>query len=89
MVLSSRASKDLSKLPVWIVNKFFTWLKMVEKDGLEKVRTRPGFHDEPLRGNLRGYRSVRLNRSYRVIYFILNDQVTRVVCVKEVTNHEY
>ena len=32
-----------------------------------------GFHDEPLRGQRHGQRSIRLNRAYRAIYVISSD----------------
>ena len=36
-------------------------------DGLEEVRKVPGYHDEPLKGDQAGERSIRLSRSYRCL----------------------
>ena len=52
--LSKNSKKSLSKAPRHIVMKFLAWVDLVETNGLEKARMRPGFHDEPLKGELRG-----------------------------------
>lgn len=80
--------RSLKQLPVHIVNKLRAWAADVERTGIEEVRKRPGFHDEPLRGLRVGQRSVRLNRAYRAIYIELKNMV-RIVRVIEVTRHEY
>ena len=49
----------------------------------------PGFHDESLRGKLRGKRSIRLSRSYRAIYQLLVSGDAELVQVEEVTKHDY
>lgn len=60
-------------------------------EGLEEVQKSPGYHDEKLKGKLVGLRSIRLNRSYRVIYGIEKDQMLSIefVEVKKANNHEY
>ena len=60
----------------------------VEHDGLDEVRKVPGYHDEPLKGDRAGQRSIRLSRSYRAIYEVKNDAV-EFVSVEEVSKHEY
>ena len=65
------------------------WVEAVEAQGLEEVRKIPGFHDEPLRGQRRGQRSIRLSRAYRAIYRILEDGALEFISVEEVTKHEY
>ena len=47
----------------------------------------PGFHDEPLKGERKGQRSVRMNRAYRLIYRVIADRVH--VELLEVHKHEY
>lgn len=88
VVLTTRAKKDLRGLPGQIVQKFATWTGLVETVGLEEARKVKGFHDEPLKGNRKGQRSVRLNRSYRAIYLIVMDEV-QFAEVQEVNKHDY
>jgi proteic killer suppression protein len=45
------------------------------------------YHDEPLKGDRLGQRSIRLSRSYRLIY--IESQELGVVKVVEVNKHEY
>jgi toxin HigB-1 len=64
------------------------WVTAVEHEGLEEVRKVPGYHDEPLKGDRIGQRSIRLSRTYRAIYEIEGD-TAEFVSVEEVTKHEY
>jgi toxin HigB-1 len=82
------AAKQLRKLPRHIVNNLMIWVAAVEHDGLEEVRKVPGYHDEPLKGDRAGQRSIRLSRSYRAIYEIKAD-TAKFVSVEEVSKHEY
>ncbi len=86
--LSSRAKKELRSIPSFIVRKFQKWVDDIEESGLEEVRKRPGWHDEPLAGKRAGQRSVRLNIAYRVIYEIHGDSI-EFVEVQEVSKHDY
>lgn len=87
--LSARSKKDIAKLPTFIVNKLLAWVDDVEARGLEEVRKISGFHDEPLKGDRKGQRSIRLNKAYRAIYIIKNDGTIEFVEIKEVNKHEY
>ena len=89
MTLSVRAKKDLRSCPGFIVRKFMAWVGAVQLDGLERARRLPGYHDEPLRGEWKGYRSIRLNRSYRAMYSIQDDGFLEFVLVEAVNKHEY
>ncbi len=71
----SRVHKELRKLPLYIQEKALNWSKLVEEYGLPEVRKNPGFHDEPLKGNRTGQRSIRLSRSYRLIYTVIADKI--------------
>jgi toxin HigB-1 len=84
-----KAKKQLPTLPAHILNKLETWVRAVELDGLESVRTIPGYHDEPLKGKRQGERSVRLSRAYRAIYEIKSDDSIEFVSIEEVSKHEY
>ena len=87
--LSPRAKKDLRSVPTPILKKFRAWVDDVEFNGLEAARKRPGYHDEPLKGDRRGQRSIRLNRSWRAIYELKSDGAVDLVEVQEVNHHEY
>ncbi len=87
--LNKRAQKDLDKVPLFIVKKFQAWVIAVERYGILATRQIKGFHDEPLQGKRSGERSLRLNRSYRVIY-VENEQSELVIIkVIEVNKHGY
>ncbi len=88
VVISKRAEKDLEKIQRYVVDLFFAWVLDVERRGLEEVRKVSGFHDEPLKGKLKGLRSIRLNRGYRAYYRIEKDQV-EFVFVERVDKHVY
>jgi toxin HigB-1 len=87
--ISKRAQKQLQKLPRGIIRNIQLWVQSVATTGLEEVRKIPGYHDEPLKGNRTGQRSIRLNRSYRAIYEIKNDGTVKFVSVEEVSKHDY
>lgn len=87
--LTKNAQKDLKNLPVFIIEKFFHWVKLVKQEGLRKARTVKGFHDEPLKGKRKGQRSVRLNGSYRAIYVEKLNSSIEFIEVQEVNNHDY
>jgi toxin HigB-1 len=61
----------------------------VELSGLREIRKSLGYHDEPLKGNRLGQRSVRLNRSYRLIYVEEPGENVIMVLVIEVNKHDY
>lgn len=82
-------SKVLRKLPMFVVDKLNAWARSVEKFGIREVRKVPGYHDEPLKGQRKGQRSIRLSRSYRAIYTEYNDGEIEIILVEEVSKHEY
>lgn len=83
------AEKQIKKLPKHISAAYFTWVKTVELEGIRATRMLPGYHDEPLKGERKGQRSVRLNRGYRVIYEETETGNIVLICVQEVNKHEY
>ena len=85
-MLTVAAEKSLRRIPVHIFRKFEFWVKQVTIEGIASVRKIPGFHDEPLKGELAGLRSIRLSRSYRAIYQVLGGGT---VLVEEINKHEY
>jgi toxin HigB-1 len=87
-VLTANARRDVRRLPRHVVVKLLSWVEAVESSGLEVVRKIPGFHDEPLRGQREGQRSIRLSRAYRAIYRIVRERI-EFVSVLEVSKHDY
>ncbi len=87
--LAKFAEKQLKRLPHHIVAAFRAWVISVEQDGIYETRISPSYHDEPLKGDRRGQRSVRLSKSYRVIYEELESGDIILVSVLEVNKHEY
>ena len=55
----------------------------------QEVMKAKGYHDEPLKGERRGQRSVRLNQAYRLIYTRLDRGEIVIVGVQEVNKHDY
>lgn len=83
------AAKQMDRLPAQIREAVYLWKESVEYLGLPEVRRSKGYHDEPLRGQRSGQRSVRLNRSYRLIYEEIEQGETHIVGVQEINKHEY
>ncbi len=88
VVLSIRARRQLLLVPAHVALKLAAWVEAVEATSIETVRKVPGFHDEPLKGQRRGQRSIRSSRAYRAIYIIRDDQM-EFVSVEEVSKHDY
>lgn len=87
-ILSSKKfEKQLAKVPEYIRKKVLLWIFLVENNGISEVARSIGFHDEPLLGQRYGQRSVRMNRSYRLIYRIIEDRV--FIELLEVHKHDY
>lgn len=86
LVVVEISKKDFKKLPEYIQRKFRIWVEQVETLGIGEVRKSSGWHDEALRGNRKGQRSIRLNRAYRAIYIIENGEI---VVILEAHKHEY
>lgn len=89
VVITKNAKRDLQKVPSYIALKLAAWIEAVSHDGLLEVRKIPGFHDEPLKGNRTGQRSIRLSKAYRAIYEIDNNGEIEIVQILEVNKHDY
>lgn len=81
--------KRLAKVPVEIRRKLAFWIESVNWVGLEATRKIPSYHDEPLKGTLKGLRSIRLNIQWRAIYAIQKDGTIEFVEIQEITPHDY
>lgn len=89
VVISKLAKKQITRLPRYIIESLAAWVDDVETRGLLEVRKTPGYHDEPLKGDRKGQRSVRLSRAYRAIYVIRLDSSIEFVSIEEVSKHVY
>lgn len=89
VVVSRYVIKRLKKLPVHITLKLEAWVAAVGKFGLLQVRKVTGYHDEPLKGNRKGQRSIRLSKAYRAIYEINSKGELKFIEIIEVNKHEY
>jgi proteic killer suppression protein len=89
VVVSKKALKELNRLPNYIVLKLPSWIEDIGECGLHNIQKIPGFHDEPLKGNRKGQRSIRLSKAYRAIYVIDNFNMIHLIEVIEVNKHDY
>lgn len=87
--ISSRAERQVAKVPDFIKEKLYQWVERVEEFGILEIRKIKGFHDEPLIGKRTGQRSIRLNKSYRAIYSQNVEDEFIIIDVLEVNKHEY
>lgn len=81
--------KQLRKVPKDVIKRLQRWVLYVETTGLLETRKIPGFHDEPLKGEWKGYRSVRLSRQWRVIYKHTTEGSIHIAKVEEISAHDY
>ncbi|MSO72566.1 MAG: hypothetical protein EXQ84_03005 [Rhodospirillaceae bacterium] len=84
-----RALKSLAQAPEFVRINYLMWRGQIEESGLDEVRKVPGYHDEPLQGKLKHFRSVRLGRAYRIFYRIAAIDQIEAVLVEEVKRHDY
>jgi proteic killer suppression protein len=89
IVLAKLAEKQFQKVPSFIQKSLKVWMKSVVKKGLNETRKTPGYHDEPLKGNRTGQRSIRLSRSYRAIYEEHPNGSITLIVILEVNKHDY
>lgn len=89
VIWSKKVAKQLDNLPDQIIRKFYAWVAVVKLSGIRETRKSLGFHDEPLKGDRTGQRSIRLNKAYRAIYIETHDGALELIEVVEVNKHEY
>lgn len=89
VVVSKKAKDNLRSVPAHIAMKVSIWIDSVAHDGLLAIRKIPGFHDEPLKGDRKGQRSIRLSKAYRAIYVIGNNGNIEIVEIIEAHKHDY
>ena len=86
--ISKRAMRDLAKIHPLIKIKFFEFVDLYREVGYEKAVSSRSYKDKGLIGKRKGQRSIRLNRSYRVIYTIHFEGFYHIK-VEEVNKHGY
>ena len=84
IILSKLVQKQVKKAPEHVKNKLKYWITQLDDYGIDVVRKIPGFHDEPLKGKRKGQRSIRLSKSWRAIYKIVDN-----ILIIEVNHHDY
>ena len=89
VTITRTAEKQLRRLPARIKEAALVWAESVEEEGLRAVRKLPGYHDEPLAGERKGQRSVRLTIAYRLFYEETDDGIVSIVRILEINKHEY
>lgn len=91
VVVSAALDKAIAKrkIPVHILERLFVWVDLVRTQSLEETRKRHAFHDEPLKGDRAGQRSIRLGPHWRAIYVLRSDGVVEFVELQEVIPHAY
>lgn len=88
VVITRSARKGLENAPQHVKDKFSMWVKTVRLFGLSKARQVPSYHDEALKGQRDGQRSIRLNKQWRAVYTETATD-TILVTVLEVSAHDY
>jgi proteic killer suppression protein len=58
VLITKQALKDLKRTPKHLQEKFRAWLVAINKIGLMETRKSPGWHDEPLKEERAGQRSI-------------------------------
>jgi proteic killer suppression protein len=90
VIISKMAKKQMRKISNEILESAFEWILIVEEIGIESARKRGGngLHDEPLKGELKGLRSIRLNRAWR-LYYKEVDGIPKIISIERIDKHEY
>ena len=89
VVSTKTFDKQFEKLPYHVQMTASVWLRTVREEGLDSAKKRKGYRDKKLKGNRAGQRSIRLNRSYRLIYEEKNDGTIHLITLLEAHKHEY
>lgn len=85
--LEKKAVKALNKAPKEIQEKFEKWKDIIQLQGPKGFFEIKGFLDHALKGEWQGARASRLNDQWRVIYYVVANEVK--IFVMEVTPHDY
>ncbi len=83
--------KQSFRLPFEIQEALRKWMRTAEEVGIYKMRETggKGLHDEPLKGKLKGLRSVRLNKAWRLYYSEDDHSEVIILKIEKVDKHKY
>lgn len=84
--------KGKPKYDKYVVQKFLKVLKILQRTpNTHGLRVFHSLNFEALKGNMKGYYSVRVDHTYRLILTIENDLITisEIIIVEELTKHNY
>jgi mRNA-degrading endonuclease YafQ of YafQ-DinJ toxin-antitoxin module len=70
-----RIDKQISSIPIEVLKRYEKWKDIASISGPQGLRLIKGFHDETLSGKWKGYRSSRLGDQWRVIYYIVPEEM--------------
>ena len=87
VLISRFAEKQLRRIPKHIQEKLDEWIETVNCEGIQEVRLKKSYHDEPLKGKRKAQRSIRLNKQWRAIY--IETDLGVEIQIIEVTHHDY
>jgi toxin HigB-1 len=90
VIIAKIAQKQIVKIPQELIEVIQKWILTVETIGIENTRRQggKGLHDEPLKGELKGLRSIRLNRAWRLYYQEI-DGTPKIISIERIDKHEY
>ena len=74
-------TKDLKKTPKQIQQKYKAWVEAIKNGGSTNLRNFPGFKDEKLKGDLKDYYSIRINKRWRIVFKWVNSDTYEVSIV--------
>ena len=83
--ISNKVWKKLNKLPRHIELQ----AESVELEGIYKVRMIKGYHDESLKGQRKGQRSVRISKGCRIIYREEKSINKNIILIEKINKHDY
>ncbi len=89
VIIDKKTQKKFTKIPKYIMVLFDIWVEIIENDGFREMQKIKGYRDHALKGERQGQRSSSLNRSWRVIYLLDENNNLLIVEVLEVNHHEY
>ena len=82
-----RIDKQITLIPREVLKRYEKWKDIASISGPQGLRLIKGFHDEPLSGKWKGYRSCRLGIQWRVIYRAIPENM--LFQVESITAHDY
>ena len=79
--------KSVKKLPKDVLKHYELWKRIVEHQGVTGLKRIPGYNDEALKGEWKGFRSSRLTKQWRVLYTAIGKELA--VYVVDINPHNY